>query len=521
MWGVPKLAIWVSAAVFAAIVGGLIAWQTQEPSSQPVKTGVATVDQAAGSAPHGVAPAAPAPAETSNFAAIATPSPAPPATASAAPPTTAAATPPATAAATSPATPADSGPVVVKPSPSSKPVSATLPQFDVVRVGPDGSAVIAGRAEPNAAVALLDRGQEIDHTTADDAGQFAMLPKQLDHGDHVLSLRMTTKDHSSDSAQNVAVWIPSTPKGEVLVALTNPGQPTQILSDAPKPMAAPSDSREATPPTPLAIRSAEAEAQGSFYATGFAPPGARVVLYLNNAYIASVTAGGDNRWSLKVEKGMKPGQYTIRADEVESSSGKVIARAEAPFNYPGPPAPAQNSVEVSQNPTPTPEPPATGGVPAAGSPPSVTRSKPPPSQPTTSAPAEPAEAIAKAGAHGPPVGPTGQNGTSAAKVASILPPSGVAPSGVSGGPSSDSSAPKNEPGGKPQTPVTASTANAVIGEVGTATVERGDSLWRISRKIYGSGMRYTQIYEANAKQIRNPNRIYPGQIFVVPNRIAN
>ena len=48
------------------------------------------------------------------------------------------------------------------------------------------------------------------------------------------------------------------------------------------------------------------------------------------------------------------------------------------------------------------------------------------------------------------------------------------------------------------------------------TVERGDSLWRISRKMLGAGPRYTQIYEANSKQIRNPNLIYPGQVFVVP-----
>jgi nucleoid-associated protein YgaU len=56
----------------------------------------------------------------------------------------------------------------------------------------------------------------------------------------------------------------------------------------------------------------------------------------------------------------------------------------------------------------------------------------------------------------------------------------------------------------------------VISEVATATVSRGDSLWRISRLRLGKGTRYTVIYEANASQIRNPNLIYPGQIFVMP-----
>ena len=50
----------------------------------------------------------------------------------------------------------------------------------------------------------------------------------------------------------------------------------------------------------------------------------------------------------------------------------------------------------------------------------------------------------------------------------------------------------------------------------TANVVRGDSLWRISRKMLGQGTRYTQIYDANTTQIRDPRRIYPGQILVVP-----
>ena len=58
----------------------------------------------------------------------------------------------------------------------------------------------------------------------------------------------------------------------------------------------------------------------------------------------------------------------------------------------------------------------------------------------------------------------------------------------------------------------------VVPKIATATVSRGDSLWRISRITYGVGMRYAAIYKANREQIRNPNLIYPGQIFVVPTR---
>ena len=50
----------------------------------------------------------------------------------------------------------------------------------------------------------------------------------------------------------------------------------------------------------------------------------------------------------------------------------------------------------------------------------------------------------------------------------------------------------------------------------TITVQSGDNLWRISESYYGEGVRYTVIYGANKGQIRDPDLIYPGQIFTVP-----
>ena len=55
-----------------------------------------------------------------------------------------------------------------------------------------------------------------------------------------------------------------------------------------------------------------------------------------------------------------------------------------------------------------------------------------------------------------------------------------------------------------------------VAEVQSTTVKRGDNLWNISSKFYGEGLRYTVIYQANSGQIRDPNLIYPGQVFVVP-----
>lgn len=51
---------------------------------------------------------------------------------------------------------------------------------------------------------------------------------------------------------------------------------------------------------------------------------------------------------------------------------------------------------------------------------------------------------------------------------------------------------------------------------GSVIIRKGDNLWTISKRTYGDGMRYTTIYLANSDQIKNPDLIWPGQIFVMP-----
>ncbi|OAN50370.1 hypothetical protein A6A04_02105 [Paramagnetospirillum marisnigri] len=55
------------------------------------------------------------------------------------------------------------------------------------------------------------------------------------------------------------------------------------------------------------------------------------------------------------------------------------------------------------------------------------------------------------------------------------------------------------------------------GSVGIV-VAPGNSLWRIARRLYGRGVAYTVIFEANRDRIKDPDLIYPGQVFSVPNR---
>jgi nucleoid-associated protein YgaU len=59
-------------------------------------------------------------------------------------------------------------------------------------------------------------------------------------------------------------------------------------------------------------------------------------------------------------------------------------------------------------------------------------------------------------------------------------------------------------------------AAATMGNPQTIIIKRRDNLWRLSRQMYGHGVRWSTIYQANKDQIRNPRWIYPGQVFVLP-----
>ena len=55
--------------------------------------------------------------------------------------------------------------------------------------------------------------------------------------------------------------------------------------------------------------------------------------------------------------------------------------------------------------------------------------------------------------------------------------------------------------------------------INVITVQPGNTLWAISRERYGKGILYVQVFEANKDKIRNPDLIYPGQIFDLPENV--
>jgi len=65
------------------------------------------------------------------------------------------------------------------------------------------------------------------------------------------------------------------------------------------------------------------------------------------------------------------------------------------------------------------------------------------------------------------------------------------------------------------------TATSAAGEPATDggrsyTVASGDTLWRISELMYGSGSHYMKIFEANTDLLKDPDHIFPGQKLRIP-----
>lgn len=48
------------------------------------------------------------------------------------------------------------------------------------------------------------------------------------------------------------------------------------------------------------------------------------------------------------------------------------------------------------------------------------------------------------------------------------------------------------------------------------TVVSGDTLSKISKKVYGNANKYNVIFEANKPMLEHPDKIYPGQVLVIP-----
>jgi len=455
-------------------------------------------------------------------------------------------------AAADPAKPAEQKMAAADPQPAKpKPDVATPgpnpPTFDLLRVEPDGSIVIAGKATPKASVEIVTGSKTLAKVDAGPEGDFvAVLEEPLKPGDYQIVLRATGPGAIAlSSVETAVVSVPETADGQVLALVEQPGAPSKLITaptakpeaekpaevaaapaspDAPKAgeqvAAAPAE-QPAAPPVALgddirvAVEAVEIEGRKIFVA-GAAPGGKTVRIYANDLLLGDAKASPENRFLLETERDLKVGDYIIRADVLSPNGDKVLARAAVPFERepgesvaavaPAEPAPMPAQPEIAGGKTERPQPANQAAVPAEGA--------PAPTIAATDAPAQPASPDAAA--------PKPQDQASAATVdtqpsadttTTLAAPK---PAEAAAAPATTTETPVVAAGAAP--PAADATAPKLQASASGVIIRRGDTLWRISKRVYGRGTRYSTIYVANQDQITDPNRIWPGQVFRVPDK---
>ncbi|MBI4182566.1 MAG: LysM peptidoglycan-binding domain-containing protein [Proteobacteria bacterium] len=235
--------------------------------------------------------------------------------------------------------------VIAAKAPEAQPATAPKippPTFDVVRIEPDGGAVIAGRAEPGAEVTVLEGSNVLGSPRANRRGEWVLVPeKPLAPGSRELSLRARTKDGGTvESADVVVVVVPEKKPAEVAAAPqpasplavqvaregTGPSRVLQRPETAEAPPAAAEGKEEA-----LGVDTVDYDDRGNVALSGEAKPGAQVRVYVDNALLGEERADKSGRWTLSPRVDVEPGLHRLRVDEI-GEAGKVVARVEVPFS---------------------------------------------------------------------------------------------------------------------------------------------------------------------------------------------
>jgi nucleoid-associated protein YgaU len=241
--------------------------------------------------------------------------------------------------------------------PAPAPAPLPKPSFDVVRVNPNGDAVVAGRAAPGAKITLLDGGQPVGSAEADDRGEWVLLPDSaVDPGQHKFSLKANNEDGtSSESDKEVIVVVPkpaediagqpvTKPSGALALEVPKQGEgPTQLLNapdssaptpPAPQPASTTSEAAPTPPPPPpLSLDTIDYTQDGRAMLSGHTLPGSDLIIYLDNASLGAAKADQNGRWTFVPDSKAPSGDHEVRVDMVDGA-GKVQARVKVPFAQP-------------------------------------------------------------------------------------------------------------------------------------------------------------------------------------------
>ncbi len=337
------------------------------------------------------------------------------------------------------------------------------PSFDVVRVEPSGEAVIAGRAAPGSRITVLDGTRVIGTVVADERGQWVIVVKRpLAPGAHELSLEARISDGTVLLSENIVVV--SVPRPQVATATQGQTQ----------------EQAAAQPSVPSTSPTAESQAPASESASQTAVAPAAQSAQTQQTAVAPAAQSAQTQ------------QAAVPPRESERPLAVLMPRSGQ-----GPSQVLQQPVSLS------------GGL----------------GEGTLIL-----ETIDYDSTGTAAIGGRAKPGT---RVVIYLDDqlAGVTVAGADGrwGALLDEAV---APGlhrlrvdqvdaqgkviARVETPFLRAAMVASMSSETSVIVQPGNSLWRIARRIYGQGMRYSIIYQANLEQIRDPDLIYPGQIFAMP-----
>ena len=461
-----------------------------------------------------------------------------------------------------------------------EPLSSKLaaPSFDVVRIETDGSALIAGQADGRGYVVLSVDGVEQLEARADLNGNgqfviFAFLPSTADQ--QSLKLHLYAEDGSGPVASVQTVFVaPATVVSsgtesaaaagqEEVAASEDPESETEMASTEAKSTnleaaaaqaekadaalvaeadAAPVAEAVAAPGAEEVTASKEPESETELAATdmessnveatsapatviladedgvrvfqdgasaevapavtidtisyssngdvilgGRGQAGNFVRIYLGNQSIATSEIAVDGYWAVELSD-IEPGIYTLRIDEL-NPAGDVVSRAETPFKREAAEELAELMAVETEAEEPRVEVPSESAV--------VAKAEDEEAQPdlqveTETAPEKPlAQAVTQVEVNVQP------------EVAAL---DGQDEQSSNGGSAVVEDLPAE----------TAPALRVPSKKFRVRTVQPGSTLWAIAKESYGAGIEYFKVFEANKERIRDPDLIYPGQVFEIP-----
>lgn len=353
------------------------------------------------------------------------------------------------------------------------PVAPVPPSFDLVRVEKDGSALVAGAAAPGSTLSLQITGAEIAAVPADGQGNFvAMFNLAPSPAPRVLSLVMTLADGTEVRSDASVVIAPTVAPVAVAAAEAAPEAAAEVAVEA---------TAEATAEVASAEPAAEVVADVAPAALLVTEEGAKVLQraeslpadLVANVTIDAITYTAEGAVQL-AGRGTAERSVRLYLDNAQLAEVAIGATGDWAVTLPEV-APGVYTLRADQ-------------LDAAGQ--VTSRFETPFKRETVEALAA-ASAVTEAAAE-----PAGD-------VAALAEDPAAADASVT------------ETAAETAVAGTA-VADAPAAAPSSVTVQPGFTLWRIATETLGEGVLYVQVFEANKDQIRDPDLIYPGQVFTIP-----